>query len=207
MKKQIHAFIYVTLLLLATSASATIVVVTQQENTFTPQTFEVNVGDTIRWVWTSGVHTTTSTTIPAGAAQWDSPLTAEVDTVDYVVTVAGNYAYVCTPHASIGMTGSFTANSTLGIADKSTASSNSMRVYPNPVKSEASLMLNADKAQMAMLSIYDLLGNRVDQKEISLKQGSNNLSLPVVDIMPGIYFVELRYDNQAATVRRFIKSR
>jgi plastocyanin len=206
MKRQIHAFIYISLLLFATSASATIVVITQQDNTFSPQTFEVNVGDTIRWVWTSGVHTTTSTTIPDGAAAWDSPLTAEMDTVDYLVTVAGDYAYVCTPHIAEGMIGSFTASGTLGISDR-IASNNSMRVYPNPAKSEASLMLNTDKAQMATLYIYDLLGNRINQQEVSLKQGSNNLSLPVVDIMPGIYFVELRYTNQTATVRRFIKSR
>lgn len=206
MKRQIHAFIYVTLILLASSASATVVVVTQQDNTFSPQTFTVNVGDTIRWVWTSGVHTTTSAVIPQGAATWDSPLTVDVQSFEYVVTVAGEYAYVCTPHIDIGMVGSFTASSTLGVNDK-VASNNTMRVYPNPAKSQASVMLNSDKAQMATLSIYDLLGNRVNQQEVSIKQGSNNLSLPVVDIMPGVYFVEVRYDNQAATVRRFVKSR
>ena len=43
---------------------------------FTPGNLNVNVGDTVRWVWDNGSHTTTSTTIPAGAATWDSPMTS-----------------------------------------------------------------------------------------------------------------------------------
>ena len=44
---------------------------------FTPDTLlDVYVGDTIRWVWIEGSHTTTSKTIPDGAVSWDSPLKA-----------------------------------------------------------------------------------------------------------------------------------
>jgi hypothetical protein len=61
-------------------------------------------------VWTSGSHTTTSTVIPASAATWNSPISSTVTSFEYKVTVAGVYNYKCTPHASMGMVGSFTAS-------------------------------------------------------------------------------------------------
>ena len=68
----------------------------------------VQVGDTIRWQWVEGSHTTTSTTIPAGAATWDSPMNSGNQVFEYKVTEAGTYNYHCTPHAAIQQ-GSFTA--------------------------------------------------------------------------------------------------
>ncbi|MDP1623597.1 MAG: T9SS type A sorting domain-containing protein [Bacteroidales bacterium] len=77
---------------------------------FNPTSLNVTVGDTIRWVWSAGTHTTTSNPggIPSGAASWDAPITSSVTTFEYKVTVAGAYAYVCTPHAP-SMAGTFTA--------------------------------------------------------------------------------------------------
>jgi len=69
----------------------------------------VTVGDTILWVWQAGSHTTTSSTIPAGAASWDELLNSSHTTYEYKVTEPGSYNYVCTPHAGMGMVGSFTA--------------------------------------------------------------------------------------------------
>ncbi len=76
---------------------------------FNPSTVTVSVGDTVRWVWSAGSHTTTSGVIPGGAASWDELITSSNNTYDYHVTVAGNYNYVCTPHAGMGMVASFTA--------------------------------------------------------------------------------------------------
>jgi len=94
-------------------------IVNVQNNFFSPSNINnVQIGDVIRWVWVSGVHTTTSTTIPVGAAPWDSPITSGSPTYEYTVTVAGSYNYVCTPHAGMGMVGSFTvsAGSTLSVS-------------------------------------------------------------------------------------------
>ncbi len=76
---------------------------------FNPSTVTVSVGDTVRWQWSAGSHTTTSGAIPGGAASWDELITSSNTTYDYHVTVAGNYNYVCTPHAGMGMVASFTA--------------------------------------------------------------------------------------------------
>ncbi len=81
----------------------------------------VTVGDTIRWFWVSGNHTTTDTSgsannvLPAGAAKWNAPINATDTAFNYKVTVAGTYNYICIPHASGGMVGSFTASATLPV--------------------------------------------------------------------------------------------
>lgn len=76
---------------------------------FTPSSLSSNVGDTIRWVWDGGSHTTTSSTIPSGAQGWDSPISSAIPSFEYKISVAGTYNYLCTPHASMGQVGSFTA--------------------------------------------------------------------------------------------------
>lgn len=206
MKRNITILLSGLFLILSFQAKATIKVVTQQSNTFSPKVFNVTVGDTIRWVWTSGAHTTTSSNIPAAATSWDSPLTAAVDQFDYVVKVAGTYDYVCTPHVDLGMIGSFTATGTLGISNEIV--DNSIKIYPNPAVSLTNVMFNASKANTAVLSVYDLLGNEVNKFNVAIRPGTNNLPLSVENILPGLYFIELRLkDQSSAIVRRFVKSR
>ncbi|HRY32192.1 MAG TPA: dockerin type I domain-containing protein [Bacteroidales bacterium] len=86
-------------------------VIMQQGLTFSPAVLEnVIVGDTIRWVWTSGFHTTTSSEIPSGAEAWDAILSSSSQVFEYAVQIPGEYLYVCTPHEIMGMVGSFTAS-------------------------------------------------------------------------------------------------
>ena len=81
----------------------------------------VFVGDTVRWVWVSGSHTTTcdpanepGTTLPSGAPTWDRQIRSSQPTDDYKVTVAGVYNYYCIPHAP-SMSASFTAQTALPV--------------------------------------------------------------------------------------------
>jgi plastocyanin len=77
---------------------------------FNPSSLNVSVGDTVRWQWDNGSHTTTSGVIPAGATSWDHNINSSNQTYEYKVTVAGLYNYVCTPHAGMGQVGTFTAS-------------------------------------------------------------------------------------------------
>jgi plastocyanin len=74
---------------------------------FTPASLpNVSPGDTIRWEWVSGTHTTTSTTIPSGAMTWDQPIDASNTVYEYHSTITGTYNYFCMHHPS--MVASFT---------------------------------------------------------------------------------------------------
>lgn len=65
---------------------------------FSPSAISAVVGDVIVWQWVSGHHTTTSTSVPAGARTWDAPMTQTSPRFRYVVRVAGTYQYICTIH-------------------------------------------------------------------------------------------------------------
>jgi plastocyanin len=86
-------------------------IVTVQNHVFTPSTFTINLGDTVKWTWINGSHTTTSLGIPSGAAAWNHSINTNNKTFIYVPTVAGLYNYKCTPHQAIGMVGNFTVAS------------------------------------------------------------------------------------------------
>ncbi|MEI8280559.1 MAG: PKD domain-containing protein [Bacteroidota bacterium] len=102
----------ITLGLPISSFANTIIVTVGPANslTFSPNIFSCTLGDTVKWVWATGSHTTTSTTIPGGAAPWDQNINSASTSFMYIPTVTGTYNYQCTPHASFGMTGSFTVN-------------------------------------------------------------------------------------------------
>ena len=84
----------------------TVIVGPNNSFTFSPANFTMNLGDTVLWIWSSGSHTTTSSSIPAGATSWNSSMNSTSTTFMYIPAVTGNYNYVCSPHAAV-MTGSF----------------------------------------------------------------------------------------------------
>ena len=71
----------------------------------------VQLGDTVQWVQLDPptmTHTITSDNIPNGAIPFDQIWQAPADTFfQYIPQVEGLYEYVCTPHISFGMIGSF----------------------------------------------------------------------------------------------------
>jgi plastocyanin len=71
-------------------------------NVFIPESLNVCPGDTVKWVLTQGTHTTTSTSIPAGATSWDQFMSSTgVTTFTYVPSVSGNYDYYCSIHPTM----------------------------------------------------------------------------------------------------------
>ncbi len=66
-------------------------------NFFVPDDITIQVGDTVRWTWLSGLHDTTSA---AGQAEsWASNTTSVVGTTfDHTFTNVGDFGYYCTVH-------------------------------------------------------------------------------------------------------------
>jgi plastocyanin len=114
MKQLVLIPIAITLFSLVSKATIHVVHVANFQ--FSPASVpDVMVGDTMRWMWVSGSHTTTddisqpATSFPDGAPSWSSPINVTNKTFDYKVTVAGVYNYLCIPHAP-NMKASFTAS-------------------------------------------------------------------------------------------------
>lgn len=104
MKKITLSFI---ISLFAFSLFAATHIITVQNFAFSPSSLTVNYGDSIKWVWVNGTHTTTSTNIPMTAASWDKPISSSAQSFSYFASKTGFYQYQCTPHAP-NMAGSFT---------------------------------------------------------------------------------------------------
>jgi plastocyanin len=104
-------FLLLVLLGSGRSVNATIVNITVggASNTFSPSSTTITLGDTIRWQWAGGSHTTTSLGIPASAAAWNQPMNSASTTFSYKPTQLGVYNYQCNPHAP-AMAGTFTVS-------------------------------------------------------------------------------------------------
>lgn len=185
------------LLLMAFSVKATTVTVNAEGMVFTPANVTINLGDTVKFVYVSGSdHTTTSVTIPAGAATWDAPLTQAAPTFIYVPTVAGNYSYVCTPHAP-GMAGTFKVNPAAGISDLA-AVNEVFSMYPNPAQSTLNISLK-NKQKDTRVTVADLAGKQV----LALENiTSGNTQLDISHLSNGLYFIRV-VENGRIYVRKF----
>ena len=111
-----------TALLINCTAYATTWNVTVTNFAFNPATINAVVGDVIQFNWALGSHTTTcgsalpGTSLPAGAAPWNSPCNSGNPTFTYTVTVPGTYNYGCIPHFDFGMKGTITVSSILPVS-------------------------------------------------------------------------------------------
>src|SRR6266478_7308896 len=87
------------------AASAAKIRVRVQNFTFQPATINAHVGDMIIWRFVNGMHTTTSTSVPAGAQTWNAPIDSTHTQFRYRLQVAGTYQYQCNFHFAQGMVG------------------------------------------------------------------------------------------------------
>ena len=73
---------------------------------FTPDTLAISVGDTVRWTWSTGTHSSTSGTPGSPDGLWDSGIHTQGATFLHTFNAAGSFPYYCTPHGSCcGMVG------------------------------------------------------------------------------------------------------
>ena len=190
-----------SLLCLTSSMQAITHLVSVEDFEFDPAFITVNLGDTVFWMWDEGNHTTTSTSIPAGAASWDSPINSSNLFYIYVPTVAGTYNYICQPHSVMGMQGVITVNSSVGMQE------NRAEFLMNPYVSNGSLMMDYRLKTHSQVYI-DLLstdGRLVKQFAMeSMPAGEYRNSYPLDGLTNGIYLVRLVADRQKLVHRIYI---
>jgi len=67
--------------------------------------------------------------------------------------------------------------------------------YPNPVLNSLNIRLQAAAAHKTQLSIYNVAGKLVQQKNIQLTQGNNQLRIDVSTLAAGAYILRLNGEN------------
>lgn len=158
---------------------------------FKPSSLTVNLGDTIRWFWDEGNHTTTSNAIPAGAVAWNAPINSSSKSFRYVPTVPGTYTYKCLPHASMGMTGSFTVTGSAPTSVGNTSVRPMAAFYPNPVGNSMQVDLTSFSGNVRV-AILDASGRMVATHEAI---GGKVVAVSVAHLSNGLYVLQTSEGN------------
>lgn len=161
--------------------------VTVENFQFTSATLNVVIGDVIHWEWVNGTHTTTSVSVPPGAASWDSPMDATHTTFDYTVTQAGVYSYQCNFHFSFGMVASITASAvtpvTLSAFNISIQNNKPLLLWTTQTEVNAdyfSVRKSTNGIDFKEIGKVAAAGNSVNKKDYSFSDGT---------LAPGINYV------------------
>jgi plastocyanin len=181
------------LFILASFSFATVRTINVANFQFSPTPLNAFVGDTIKWVWVSGNHTTTSTNIPLTASSWDSPIDASNTTFSYVILSPGTYNYKCTPHESMGMVGAINAQvSSITGNEQSVQNFELKQNYPNPFNPSTSISFSVPKSGFVKLTIFNSLGSEVETLvNENLNRGSYTVNFNASKLSSGVYFYRL----------------
>lgn len=95
-------------------------------------------------------------------------------------------------------------NIALGLSDLN-KSVQALSLYPNPCEGTSNLILNANSAFQAKLRVFNALGDVVMEQALSISQGSNRVELPLGNLSPGVYLVNLRSGQSGLTKRLVVK--
>lgn len=185
MKKLITS-VLLFLVMISAGRSAT-VIVNVEDFQFSPADININVGDTVVWLWNEGMHTTTSTNIPAGATPWNVVIDQSHLMYIYIPAVAGSYDYECANHATMGMLGHMTVT---GVTD---VSSNYELSFLSLTHSTNELKINFDipSSGSIALRMYDIIGKPVYNKSVVVKSGRQEQIISTEAMRKGIYIVEI----------------
>ncbi|MBL7700371.1 MAG: T9SS type A sorting domain-containing protein [Chitinophagaceae bacterium] len=79
------------------------------------------------------------------------------------------------------------------------------KVYPNPAVSNIAVSLPASANTIANVQIYNLAGSLLISKHVSLKEGSNVVSVDITTLKPGSFFVKVADNNGLDFAQPFCK--
>lgn len=175
----------VSLLLLFPPASYAATHVIEVKNYEFVQGFDtVAVGDTVRWVWLEGTHTTTSNGIPAGAMPWNELLTLHHPYFSYVVLVAGRYEFISIPYAP-QMGSSFVAVGPSGLMHQQEA------LIKTTCDSENGAIIVSNACnELMVLRVSGVTGRQTSLQQTLLPH--ERLSIPVPASGPVLWLIEAR---------------
>jgi plastocyanin len=196
-------FTLVSLMVVIGSANATVHTVTCQNTPshFLSVTVNAVIGDTIRWTYVAGVHVVgpiSAADIPTGAAMWNGPIDASHLALEYVVTVAGNYHYVCHPNSPHGED-AYIVVATTTVVQQYNGLNNVSSVYPNPFSEKITIEAsNAD-----LIFIYNCLGEKI--KSFTFKTGETKIEIDLSTLPKGLFFYSIIKNGMTIETKKIFK--
>jgi plastocyanin len=168
---------------------------------FIDSVITITKGDTVKWVWDEGMHTTTSDST-SGVDVWNAPLDASHTTFSFVFSSPGVHHYYCVYHISLGMTGTITVQEPTSVILNNPQPDNFSleQNYPNPFNPSTKIKYSIAKDGFVNLEVYNILGNKmktlVNQKQ---NAGSHSIEFKAGDLPSGIYFYRIETEGYTAS--------
>jgi plastocyanin len=161
--------------------------------TYSPNSMNVSVGDTVKWEGDFSMHPLSSTSVPAGAQSFHQ---ATGSIFFYPVTVAGMYLYQCDHHFSSGMIGSFNTSATGIENDRTSFQPNAFRLgqnFPNPFNPTTTISFDIPFQTYVSIKVYNLVGQEVATiVSENMAAGSYSKIWNAASTPSGIYFYRLQ---------------
>jgi plastocyanin len=180
------------------------------DGSFSPASVTVSTGDTVRWVMNSTIaHTVTSGSNCTSNGVFNSGTMSSGQSFSFVFTQSGSFPYYCIPHCSQGMAGVITVEGTTGISGISSPNHSliaDLHLYPNPTNNNAFLTFELLKPAHISLEAMDIAGRKL--KSIANQEftsGNHEVGFTTESLSPGIYFINLKINNDTQWVEKLIK--
>ncbi|MBV6478742.1 MAG: hypothetical protein HGGPFJEG_01499 [Ignavibacteria bacterium] len=191
-------FAFAIVMFLTSALQSRIINVSVSSNFFSPANINnAVVGDTIKWNWVSGFHTTTCdgqtfTSRPAGAAPWNSTISSSNPTFSYVIQIAGTYNYICEPHAP-SMAGIITATlSSVSQINEIATGFHLSQNFPNPFNPATKIRFSIPEASEVTLKIFDANGRELAELvNERLNSAAYEAEWNAGDFSTGVYYYRL----------------
>ncbi len=201
--KKLYFILTTTVLLLATQLMAqTFHNIDVANFSFTPSQLTINVGDTVVWTNSEGIHNVDGNLIdyPDNPESFGNGVGPAGWTYQFIFTIAGDYNYQCSVHPS--MVGSITViDTSVGILDIENPVA--INFYPNPVKNQLSWKWSDIKsAGNANMTIYDVTGKVVDSFSLNV-----NINRDVSHFAEGLYTFIILQENRPIQFGKILVSR
>lgn len=157
----------------------------------------INIGDTVRWTWTSINHTVTS---DIGSTEtFNSGLLGPIgSTFSHTFTLEGDNPYYCDIHGAFNMAGTITVQNSLGVEDETFSN---FKIFSNPSNSILRLDFPSH-INKGTIVIFDLLGKELLTSKF---EASNWFELDVSYWSKGVYLIKVKSENLSQT-KQFIKN-
>ncbi len=101
--------------------------------------------------------------------------------------------------------GNIAADFSSSIENLILAGINDFNVAPNPVRGQTVVFFNASQEINAELQIFNIMGQRLLQKEVSIEVGANSIEVDASQLAKGMYLLQLSQNGQAIHQVKIIK--
>ncbi len=174
-------------------------------------TAKIQTGQTILWVLTAGVHTTTNgdgAADPAVGTLWDQPMTTAGAQFSFTFADAGTYPFFCRPHEGFVMKGVVVVSAPLSVPAPTHGGARLAFVAdpaPNPTGAGVRFQFSLARGGRVRAQLFDLSGQliaRILDRDLEPGvhgAGWDGRTVSGSSAAPGMYYLSLSADGTRLT--------